>query len=164
MSATKKQKARKTPKQPVPPAAKPSTSPQVQEKKSPRWLRWGFAAACLFVAAIATYGLIDYVLFPRIPSELVGKWRVQGGPQDGVTLQFQRNGDFEARLEFGGKEGGVHGRAELDNADDKKLRIVSTDSRTKRKITKIHIIRSLTENELLLEDPTGTVSKLVRLE
>ncbi|HMF18152.1 MAG TPA: hypothetical protein VKE98_13150 [Gemmataceae bacterium] len=165
MSATKKEKSKKTRKNNAPLASGATSNlPQVQGKKPRRWLRWLLTAACVFITAVLTYGLVDYVLWPRIPTALVGTWRVQGGPQDGVTLQFQRNGDFQARLKRGEEGAIVHARAEVDGTDEKKLRIVSTDARTKKKITKIHIIRSLTDNELLLEDPTGTVSKLIRQE
>jgi len=163
MSTTKKQKRKDRKKTPaaVPTNANPGAVP---ERKPRRWFRWLLAAAFLFIAASLTYGLIDYVLFPRIPAELVGTWRVQGGPQNGVILHFDRNGDFEARYALGDKQGGVHARAEIDSSDHKKLRIVSTNSKTGRRMTKIHIIRSLTESEMLLEDPTGTVSRLIRLE
>jgi hypothetical protein len=122
------------------------------------------AGVCLAGAAAATYYLVDYVLFTRIPAALAGTWVVQGGKQDGVRLEFQRNGNFLARLSIGGEAGVVHARAEVDPTDEKVLRITSTDQMTGRNMTKTHIIRSLTEKELLLEDPTGEISKLVRVE
>jgi hypothetical protein len=109
-----------------------------------------------------TYALVDFVFWPRIPAELVGTWRVVEGPQQGVILKFDRNGAFEARIAVGDEGAIVRALAELDETDDKVLRISSTNPHTGRTTTKKHIIRSLTENSLLLEDPTGSVSSLVR--
>ncbi len=142
-----------------------TSSPAVAREGRPRhWLMWALAAVFLVGGAVVTYGLVDYVFWPHIPVALAGTWRVQGGSQQGVTLQFDRDGAFQARMALGGKEGTVHGRAEVDSSDDKVLRIISTNPQTGQTMTRIHIIRSLTDNELRLEDPTGRVSTLVRLE
>jgi hypothetical protein len=108
--------------------------------------------------------LIENVLWPRIPAALVGTWRAADGPQAGVALEFRRNGDFTARVTLGGQGGEVHARAEIDRADPKVLRIISTHPQTGQTTIRTHIIRSLTEKELLLEDPTGMVSRLARVE
>jgi hypothetical protein len=165
MSTMRKSRAHKGRSDKSAPAANARSNPPVApEKKRRRWVPWILASICLVAGAYITYGLVDNVLWPCIPASLVGTWRVQGGPQDGVTLDFQPNGDFQARLALGGKGGVVHARAELDQADDKVLRIVATDPQSGQRTTKVHIIRLLTQNELHLEDPTGTVSRLVRLE
>jgi uncharacterized protein (TIGR03066 family) len=143
------------------PAAAPAGGVSRRPKASRHWLRWAIAAALCAGAGFATYALVENVFWPRIPSALVGKWQVQGGPQDGVTLEFWANGAFEARARLNGKEGVVHARAELE---DKVLRIVSTNQQTGQSVTKIHIIKSLTEHELIMEDPAGVVSQFVRVE
>jgi hypothetical protein len=104
--------------------------------------------------------LVDFVLWPRIPSELVGAWRSQGGEVGEVTLEFQPNGAFMAYTMVNGKKGGTLATA---GVEDKLLHIKSTNPRTGKEETKTHVIRSLTESELTLEDPTGVVSKFVRL-
>jgi len=139
-----------------------SSPPAVREKPPRRWLAWLLAPVCLMGGGVLTCALIDNVLWPRIPAALVGTWRAQEGPQAGVTLVFQRNGDFQARMEMGDKGAVVHARAETAGADDKELRIVSTDPKTGKTTTKLHTIKSLTENELVLVDPLGMESRLVR--
>jgi hypothetical protein len=138
--------------------------PPVPERRPRRWLAWLLAPFILVGAGILTCALIDNVLWPRIPAALVGTWRAQEGPQAGVTLKFQRNGAFEARMAMGETGAVVHAVAETDSGDDKVLRIVSTDPQTGQKTTKMHLIKSLTDRELVLQDPTGMVSRLVRVE
>ncbi len=103
---------------------------------------------------------MENVLWPRIPAALVGVWQVRGGPTDGLTLELQANGEFHARLSRGAKAMSVHATAEV-NGD--RLEITSTDMTTREEVTKTHIIRKLTDNELVLEDPSGLVSRLVRV-
>ncbi len=138
-------------------------APTGNARRPRRWLVWLLACVCLVGAAAATYYLVDFVLWPRIPSALVGTWQVKGGKQNGVTLEFRANGAFQAKAQVGGKVGAVYGTAVIEPDNDKALTITSTDASGQR-IKKTHIIRALTENELTLEDPTGEVSRLVRLE
>jgi hypothetical protein len=44
------------------------------------------------------------------------------------------------------------------------LHIISANPQTKEEVTKSHIIRVLTEKELVMEDPAGGVSRFVRVE
>ncbi len=139
-------------------------APVNQPSRPRRWPVWLLAAVCLVVAAGATYYLVDFVLWPRIPVALVGTWQSKDSQQNVVTLEFWANGHFEARAEVGGQVGVVYGSAVTDPNDDTKLLITSTDRKSGHQITKTHIIHSLTEKELMLEDPMGKVSRLVRLE
>jgi hypothetical protein len=88
---------------------------------------------------------------------------VQDSKQD-VTLEFLRNGTFTARAKVAGQEGVVHARAQLDGANEKVLHIISVNPQTKEEVTKSHIIHVLTEKELVMEDPSGGVSRFVRVE
>ena len=131
-----------------------------QRPPARRWLVRCFAVVCLVGAAVTTYLLMENVLWPRIPAALVGEWRVEGGPTDGLMLEFHADGEFHARLMRDGQRGAVHARAEVESD---RLYITSVDGDTGREVTKTHIIRKLTENQLVLEDPTGIVSTLVRV-
>jgi uncharacterized protein (TIGR03066 family) len=145
----------------LPLSAEPARVPSVQRKPARRWRWWLLVAGCFILAGVATYVIAENYLVTRIPEALVGKWRVVGGEQDGVTLEFHRNGSFQARVSRGGKEGAVYARVEVD---DKQLHIISADPQTGREEAKTHIIRTLTETEMLLEDPRGVTSRMVRLE
>jgi uncharacterized protein (TIGR03066 family) len=144
-------------------ASPPPGVPKDTPRRSRRWFTWLLVLACLVGGYLATCVLLEYVLWPRIPRALVGQWRVKDSKQT-VTLEFARDGAFTARAEVAGKEGVVHARAQLDDANDKVLHIVSVNPQTKQEVTKSHIIHTLTEKELVMEDPTGAVSRFVRVE
>jgi uncharacterized protein (TIGR03066 family) len=132
-----------------------------RQRKSPFWRRL-LAVVCSFVAAaVLTYAFFEYWLPGKVPSALVGKWAVQGGEQAGVTLEFRRHGAFQARVNVGGKMGGVDGRAEVEGDN---LRIFSVNPQTGIEEAKTHLIKKLTETELILQDPTGISSTMVRLD
>src|SRR5262245_960459 len=65
-------------------------------------------AAVLLVVALAaggSFAVFEFVLPSRLPPELVGRWRVDGGPMDGTIFEFQRNGTMIGRRTLGDKEG-----------------------------------------------------------
>jgi len=105
--------------------------------------------------------LIEFVFWPRVPAALVGTWRVTGGTQDGVVLEFRPNGAFQARLSKGDENAAVKALVQVNGT---RVQITSTDPVTGNQDIKTHLIRRLTDTELHLEDPAGTVSRLVRLE
>ena len=129
--------------------------------KSQFWRKLLMLIACFVAAGMVTFVLFEYALPGKVPSALVGKWAVQGGEQAGVTLEFRRHGAFQARVNVGGKMGGVDGRAEVDGDN---LRIFSVNPQTGIEEAKTHIIKKLTETELILQDPTGVSSTMVRLD
>jgi hypothetical protein len=158
VKATRSRKDRRPASATLPPGAQTD-----QPRRSRRWFTWLLVLACLVGGYVATCALVEYVLWPRIPSALVGQWRGKDG-QQGVTLEFSRNGAFTARATVDGKEGVVHARAQVDDANEKVLHIISVNPQTKEEVKKTHIIHVLTEKELVMEDPTGGVSAFVRVE
>jgi hypothetical protein len=122
---------------------------------------WFFAAVLGLLSAYGTYYLVEFVFWPRVPAHLVGAWRVVGGPQDGVVLEFLPNGLFQATISNGKEGAAVRARARVEG---KLIHIASTNPGTGAAETKTHIIHRLTETELALEDPVGVVSRLVRVE
>jgi uncharacterized protein (TIGR03066 family) len=159
MRKTRSERSRKDKPSFLPP--RPATAAPAPAKPVRRWRWWLGIAVCFALAGVATYVVAENYLVTRIPEALVGKWRVVGGEQDGVTLEFHRNGAFQATLHRDGQAGVVHARVEVD---DKKLHIISEDPKSGKTDTKTHIIRELTENEMVLEDPRGVTSRLRRLE
>lgn len=144
----------------APAAASPA--PGVQQPRGRwRWRRWLLIVGCFALGGIGMYAVAENYLVTRIPEELVGRWRVSGGDQDGVTLEFHKTGAFEARKKRGMEEGSVHARVEVG---DKKLHIFSRIPGTDSEDRKTHIIHSITEKEMMLEDPEGKLNKLVRVQ
>jgi hypothetical protein len=122
---------------------------------------WWLTAACLGLSAVATYYLIEFVFWPRVPTPLVGVWRVTGGPRDGVVLELRANGAFQARLSKGGEQAIVTAHVQVD---DDRLLIASTNPTTGAQDIKTHRILKVSDTELHLEDPEGVKSRLVRME
>jgi hypothetical protein len=112
-------------------------------------------------AGMVSFVLFEYGLPGKVPDALVGKWLVRGGAQDGVTLEFRHNGAFRALVSRNGQMGVVEGRVE---ADENALHIFSVNPHTRREELKMHIIKKLTYEEMVLEDPAGICSTLVRME
>lgn len=122
---------------------------------------WFFAVVLGLLSAYGTYYLVEFVFWPRVPTELVGAWRVKGGPQDGVILEFLPNGLFQATIKRGEEGATVRARVRVE---DNLVHITSTNPRTGAAEIKTHIIHRLTETVLDLEDPMGDISRLVRVE
>jgi uncharacterized protein (TIGR03066 family) len=151
-----KTKARKSKKTQSPGA--PAT---VQAPRGPLWLpRWLLVALCIAVVAGVSFAVFELVLPGRIPPELVGRWRVVGGPTDGMTLEFRRNGTMLGKATIDGKDGVIEGTAEVT---DNTLRTTTTNPFTGKGETGRQTIVTLTETDLVTEDARGNQVKMVRV-
>src|SRR5262245_55932537 len=56
-------------------------------------------------AAGATWAVFEFVVWAKVPSELVGKWVVMEGPDEGGTIDFYRNGTMVAKVNLAGRLG-----------------------------------------------------------
>jgi uncharacterized protein (TIGR03066 family) len=132
-----------------------------QTVKAPR--RKGFLILGVVLAGAGAFGgtwaFCEFVLWNRVPSELVGKWVVTEGPQEGATFDFYRNGNLRARLNAGGREAIMEARVRVE---DKKIYSTTTNPNTGQDDTKVLMIRTLTARELVVEDEQGTVMKMQR--
>src|SRR5689334_3042470 len=70
-----------------------------------------FSANALGVGALAiafllfvggTWALFEFVIWNNIPAELVGKWEVADGPQEGATFDFYSSGKMIGHINQGG--------------------------------------------------------------
>ncbi len=116
---------------------------------------------CLLGAAGGTWAFFEFFVFSKVPSELVGKWVVQGGEQDGATFDFYRNGGMVGRINMAGKEGIVNARVAVEGDN---LLITTQNPRTGREETKTQRIKTLTANELVLEDERRQVFRMTRAD
>src|SRR4051812_36575707 len=68
----------------------------------------------MLLVAGGTWALFEYVIWNTTPPELVGKWVVTQGPQEGATFDFNRNGTMVGRVNLNGQEGNVSARIRVD--------------------------------------------------
>jgi uncharacterized protein (TIGR03066 family) len=91
----------------------------------------------------------------------VGKWVVQGGPQDGATFDFFRGGSMVARLNNNGTAVLLKARAAVEG---KTLLTTTQNPHTGRDETNASTIRELTRDSLILETKQGEVFRMARAE
>ena len=123
-----------------------------------RWL--SLSVAGLAVAA-ASWAFFEFVVLRKVPSELVGKWVVVGGPQDGATFDFARNGSLIGTVNNRGQE--AHVVADV-RVEGKNLYSTTLNPTTKIEETRLQVIRTLTAKDLVLEDERGGLLKMERAE
>ncbi len=97
--------------------------------------------------------MFAWVLPGPIPQELVGEWRVAGGPLNGMTLEFKRNGTMTGRTTVDGQERVLEGSAAVEG---NVLRTTTVNPGTGRAETGTQTIVTLTETDLVTEDARGS--------
>jgi uncharacterized protein (TIGR03066 family) len=126
---------------------------QQAPRGGPRLSRWLLIGLCVALVAGVSFAVFEFVLPGKIPPELVGEWRVVGGPLDGMTLEFKRNGTMTGRAVVNGKHNEMEGEAEVSGTT---LRTTTTNPMTGRSETGTQTIVTLTRTELVTEDQKGT--------
>jgi uncharacterized protein (TIGR03066 family) len=117
------------------------------------WPKWLAILAVIGVIAGVSFAAFDFIIPGRLPPELVGKWRVEGGPLQGMTIEFKRDGSMNSRAFVDGKQWQMSGTAEVDG---KTLRTTAENPFTHKMDTGSQTIISLTESEFVTEDKTRT--------
>jgi uncharacterized protein (TIGR03066 family) len=146
----RKQKAKLSP----PPLRSPST----ESSRSPR--RWILLIISFAAAASATWAIFQFGIWSALPSELVGKWAVVGGEQDGATFDFFRNGTMEGNLNVKGQSFMLKARVRVEGD---KLLSTTTNPNTGQDETRAQTIVSLSRTELVLKDDQGQVLRMTRV-
>jgi uncharacterized protein (TIGR03066 family) len=123
--------------------------------------RWAIIVLCLVLACGGTVAFCEYFVFAKIPTELVGKWVVQGGPQDGSTFDFSRNGTLEAHINAQGYDHPLNATIAVD---DKQMRITTRNPHTNQDETRTCLIRELTADSLIVEFEQNETFKMVRVK
>ncbi len=134
--------------------------PRPQPTPSSPW-RWPLLVLCMVLAAGATWAVLEFAGWSRIPHALVGKWVVEGGEQDGATFDFHRDGTMIGRINLNGKEGIIKARV---RADGDQLFITTQNPNTGRDDTRAQTIKTLTRTELVLEDSQGRAFRMKRAD
>jgi uncharacterized protein (TIGR03066 family) len=142
-------------KKPNPPSSKPAPLPRTGESKK----HWVVLGLSLLLAAGSTWVIMEFVVWNRLPSELVGKWVVQDGEQEGATFDFYRNGTMIGVVNN-------RGQAEIINADvtieGDTLFMTTYHPSTKEAMTTKHTIKTLTASRLVLQDERRNVYRMER--
>jgi uncharacterized protein (TIGR03066 family) len=123
-----------------------------------KWLLLGLAALLAFAG---TWWVCERFVWARVPSELVGKWVVTEGPQEGATFDFYRGGTMVGTVNAGGKEATIDARVRVEG---KMIYSTTTNPHTGRDETRVLTIRTLTARQLVVEDQQGQVLKMERAE
>ena len=111
---------------------------------------------------IAAYAKdLEFVVWNKLPPELVGKWVVQGGEQDGATFDFYRSGAMVGRINLRGKEGIINAQAAVDGDV---LLITTQNPQTRRDETKKQTIKTLSATQLVLQDDQGNRFRMERAD
>src|SRR5262245_26466017 len=76
--------------------------------------RWLIPIFCVVVVGVGSWAATEHFIFNKVPGQLVGKWVVLGGDQDGATFDFYRSGVMEGRINVGGKEGRISARVHVE--------------------------------------------------
>jgi uncharacterized protein (TIGR03066 family) len=142
-----------------PPQKKPQDNAPSSSTYGKRWI---FAALCLAVAG-GTWAFFEFVVWNRLPSELVGRWEVIQGPKEykDAVFEFHRSGKMIGYLNENEKVGLL--KAEIRIEGDK---IYSTthQRQTGQEATTVQTIRSLTAREFVVEDSKGIRTHMRRIE
>lgn len=128
------------------------------------WPRWGILGLCVVLAAAGTWAVFEFIVWNKLPGDLVGRWVVVEGPQEGSIFDFHRNGTLVGKVQEGEWTGPLQATLRLEG---KKIHSTTRQPRTGQKDTFVEFvqtIRTLTEKELVLEDERGPVVKMARAE
>jgi uncharacterized protein (TIGR03066 family) len=121
--------------------------------------RWLVLALAVAFSAGGVWAFCEFVVWNRLPSELVGKWVVTDGPQEGATFDFFRNGTMVGKIDVQGREGIIDASVRVEG---NKLYSTTTHPQSGRADTRVQTIRTLTATALVVEDDRGQVMKMER--
>jgi uncharacterized protein (TIGR03066 family) len=113
---------------------------------------------CFVGAALGSWALFERLMPNKLPAELLGKWVVQGGEQDGATFDFYRNGTMVGRVNVQGREGIINASVRVE---DNVLFATTVNPHTKAEDS---TILRLDAAELVLEDDRGQRLRMQRAE
>jgi hypothetical protein len=149
-------KRQKQAKQPRP------TRPQPVRRAWPKVTRrqWALAALWLLLLGGGAWAALEFVVWNKLPPELVGRWQVREGPMAGGVFDFSSRGNLEIHVLNQGRLTPLSKARVAVN--DKTLLTTTYNPRSQQEETKQSAIRELTANSLILELESGEVLKMTR--
>lgn len=135
------------------------------------WLpRWIVVLTLVASAGAGTYAVLHFFVLTRLPHAMVGAWvvtdvKINGGDKSNEALKggrfvFHRDGTMVVQANMGGKGYTIKATVAVE---EEILRITSINPNTGQAVTDVQTIRSLTDDELVIEDHKGTVLMMNRL-
>src|SRR5262249_11775684 len=128
-------------------------------QQRPRPRHWALPVLLLLLAGGGSWATFELVVWNKLPADLVGKWVVEGGPQDGAAFDFARNGTMVGRINIKGREGIISAKVHVEGD---KLLTSTRNPHTGNDETRTQTIKTLTSDTLVLEDARGATLHLAR--
>ena len=123
-----------------------------------RFLMLGIGMLLTFAG---TWAILEFVVWNTLPRELVGKWVVTDGPQEGATFDFYRSGKMVGHINQGGRLAIVDA---VVRVEDNKIYSTTRHSQSGEELTTVQTIRTLTSRDLVVEDQQGNRTRMERAE
>jgi len=136
---------------------KDDSAPGKTTSKSHRWV----LVAVVLLSGGGAWAFAEFVLWNKLPSELVGKWVVEGGEQDGATFDFTRSGNMVGRINVKGNEHFILAKVDVE---EKRLLATTENPNTGARETRTQTIVRLTRTQLILRDERGNDLRMVRAD
>jgi len=142
------------------PVAPPQKPPTATAGSSPR--RGVILVLGLLLTAGASWAFMEFVVWNKLPSALVGKWEVVQGPAiyKEAEFEFYRSGKMVGHVNENGRVGIIYATIRVE---EDKMYITTHQEKTNREHVSVQTIRTLTERELIVADEQGKIMKLVRM-
>ena len=117
----------------------------------------------LLLAVGGTWAFFEFVVWNRLPSELVGRWEVTQGPREykDAVFEFYRSGKMIGYLNENDKVGLI--KAEI-RIDGDKIYSTTRHQQTGQERTTVQTIRTLTSREFVVEDAKGIRTHMRRMD
>jgi uncharacterized protein (TIGR03066 family) len=112
-------------------------------------------------AFLLSWAVLELVVWNVLPEELLGKWVVTQGPQEGATFDFYRSGKMIGRINQAGK---LHIIDAVVRLEDNKIYSTTRHPQTGQETTVAQTIRTLTAWDLVVEDSKGIRTYMKRAE
>ena len=113
----------------------------------------------MLLAFGATWALMEFVVWNKLPSALVGKWVVKDGEQEGATFDFFRDGRMIANINNRGNHDIINAQVTVDG---ELLLITTQHPVTKAEMTKKFLVKTLSANYLVLDDEQKVTWRMER--
>ena len=125
-----------------------------------RWVVLGLATS---LVAGGTWALMEFVVWNKLPGELVGTWEVVLGPPEynEAVFEFYRSGKLVAHMNDNGNLRTMNAEVRVE-AD--KLFITTRRPSTGEEKTVVQHIRSLSATRLVVEDQQGSRMSMKRVD
>ena len=137
-------------------------APLAHAQKGSSWKFRGLLGLCLVIPAGGTWALMEFVVWNKLPNELVGKWEVIQGPPKfkEAEVLFYRSGKMIGHFNDHGKDRGIEADVRVEGD---KLYITTRSPETGEEHVSVQTIRTLNERQLVVADDRGAVISMARI-